>query len=236
MASRQTIIEDVKVLLKAGSLPREFGLEEADFTDLVEAALARYSKDRPRRAFADFAGDGAAFDFDLPADWDESLSTVERVEHPQGERVPVFLQRRDWTIYARGTSAEKLRLLRHTPQSGETVRLFYTLAHTADDSATTIPANDLKAAAWLAAAEGCHVLARRFAQTSAPIIGADAVDYQSKAREYTDLARQLERKYQNHIGLKEGETAGPAGVSLDWDAALSRSRGDWITHGGPEER
>ena len=57
MASRQTIIKEVKVLLKAGALPREFGVEEADFADLVNAALARYSKDRPLVSFADYAGD-----------------------------------------------------------------------------------------------------------------------------------------------------------------------------------
>lgn len=236
MANLLTLIEDVKVLLRAGSLPRGFGLEESDFAELVRSALARYGRDRPRLALADYPGDGAAHDFALPADWDGALSVVAGVEYPLGEREPALLQRRDWTIYARGTAAEKLRLLRHTPGAGETVRLFYTLGHTADPEGTTVPASDHAALAWLAAAEGCHVLARRFAQTQAPTIAADAVDYPSKAAEYTRLARELERKYQNHMGRREGDTAGPAGASLDWDAALARGRGDYLTHGGPEER
>jgi len=236
MASRQTITDDTKTLLKAGALPREFSLEEADYSDLIDAALSRYSSDRPQLSFEDFAGDGSAYDFSLPSDWDRALSVVASVEYPQGEREPSYLQRRDWAVYARGTSAEKLRLFRLTPASGETLRLTYTLPHTADESTATVPANDLKALAWLAAAEGCHVLARRYAQTTEPILGADAVNYQSKAAEYTRLARELERKYQNHIGQKEGEVSGSSGVSLDWDASLSQSRGNYLTHGAPGER
>lgn len=236
MPNRQTIIAEIKVQLRAGALPQEFGLEEADYAELTAAALARYSKDRPARRMADFAGDGAAFDFALPADWDGALSAVRHIEYPQGKREPAFLQRRDWTLYAPGTPAEKLRLLRHTPQTGETVRLFYTAAHTADESAASVPAGDLKAVTWLGAAEGCHILARRFAQTGAPTLSADSVDYRSRSKEYTDLAGELERKYRLHMGLREGETARPAGISLDWDGALTKGRGDYLTHGGPEDR
>lgn len=236
MANLQTITADVKALLAAGGLPQEFGLAEADYPGLVAAALARYSKDRPRRAHKDYAGDGAAYDFALPADWDGALSAVEGVEYPQGEREAAYLQRRDWTIYGQGTGVEKLRLLRDTPQSGKTLRLFYTLPHAADGSSTTVPANDLKPVAWLAAAEGCHVLARRHAQTSVPTLQADAVDHQSKASEYTRLGKELERRYMAHLGLKEGETAPAAGATLDWDESLSQGRGDYLTHGGPGER
>ncbi|MEK6711814.1 MAG: hypothetical protein AABZ64_14675, partial [Nitrospinota bacterium] len=229
---QQTLIADVKALLAADGLPQEFGLEEADCAPLVDAALARYSQDRPRRAHKDYAGDGAAYDFALPADWDRALSIIEEVEYPQGEREPIYLQRRDWTLYAPGTSQEKLRLLRDTPQSGKTVRLFYTLPHAADGSSTTVPPNDLKAVAWLAAAGGCGALARRFAQASAPTLGADAMDHQSKAAEYTKLGRELERAYEDHIG----RASGPSGATLDWDERLSQRRGDYLTHGGPEER
>ncbi|MBI3127902.1 MAG: hypothetical protein HYZ11_09885 [Candidatus Tectomicrobia bacterium] len=232
MANLQTFIDAAKALLQAGSLPAEFAPAEADWADFVRAALARYSQDRPRRAHADYAGDGAAYDFTLPAGWDRALSVVEAVEYPHGRREPVYLQRRDWTLYAPGTSAEKLRLLRHTPGAGETARLFYTLPHMADAVSSTVPANDERAVAWLAAAEGCHVLARRFAQTAAPTLSADAVDHQSKAAEYTKLARELERRYHAHAA----QAPGASGATLDWDDALSPGRGDYLTHGGPAER
>ena len=232
MPNRQTIIADVKAFLAEGGMPREFGLAEADYPVAVAAALARYSKDRPRQAYKDYAGDGAAYDFALPADWDRALSVAEGVEYPRGQREAAYLQRRDWTIYAPGTSAEKLRLLHHTPGSGETARLFYTLPHMADQNTTTVPASDEKAVGWLGAAEGCHVLARRFAQTSAPTLSADAVDHLSKAAEYTRLGKELERKYQAHVG----QASGAAGATLDWDESLSGGRGDYLTHGGPGER
>lgn len=236
MAGRQTIIETVKTLLKTDGLPREFGVEEADYAELVGAALARYSRDRPLAAFADFAGDGAAFDFDLPGDWDDSLSAVRAVEYPQGERTPSRLERRDWTIYAKGTPARKLRLLRHVPRRGERVRLFYTIAHEADDARASVPESDLIAVAQLAAAEGCHLLARRFAQSAPPTLAADSVDYPGKSGEYARLAKELERKYQNHVGRGEGEPAGAAGASLDWDAGLSMRRGEYVTRGSSADR
>ena len=168
MAGRQTIIEEVKVLLKAGALPREFGVEEADYADLVNAALTRYSKDKPLVSFADFSGDSATFDFPLPRDWDDSLSFIRAVEYPQGKRKPSYLLGSAWIIYAKGTPAAKFRLMYFVPQMGQTLRLFYTLGHMADDERTSVPENDLTAVAWLAAAEGCHLLARRFAQSSTP--------------------------------------------------------------------
>ena len=236
MAGRQTIIKEVKVLLKAGALPQEFGVEEADFADLVNAALTRYSKDRPLVSFADFAGDSETFDFPLPPDWDDSLSFIRAVEYPQGKRKPSYLLRSAWIIYAKGTPAAKFRLMYFVPQQGQTLRLFYTLGHMADDERTSVPENDLTAVAWLAAAEGCHLLARRFAQSSTPTLTADSVDYQSKSGEYTRLGRELERKYQNHLGRKEGEVAGPAGASLDWDTLLSLGRGEYFTHGASGDR
>ena len=82
--------------MKTGALPREFGVEEADFADLVNAALTRYSKDRPLVSFADFAGDGETFDFPLPPDWDDSLSFIRAVEYPQGKRIPTYLLKSAW--------------------------------------------------------------------------------------------------------------------------------------------
>ncbi len=236
MASRQTIIADVKVLLKAGEIPDEFAVAEADYAGLIAQALARYSKDRPEHAFKDSAGDGTAYDFALPSDWDDALSTVLGVEYPQGEREPVFLQQRDWTIYGKGTSAAMFRLLRLTPATGETVRLFYSRSHTATDSATSVPAADQQAVAKLAAAEGCGILSRKYAETAEPIIGADSVNYQSKSGEYARLAKELRRQYLAHLGQKEGDTAPAAGGVVHWDEGLTGNKGRYLTHGGPSQR
>ncbi len=236
--ARQEIEEGAKLLIRDESLPADMGFKDGEFGEMIRMALGRYSKDRQLKDYADMAGDGSAFDFSLPAAWDGSLSVPIQVEYPQGEQVPEFLQRRDWTIYAEGTSAEKFRFLTFTPASGKTARLFYTKRHTVSETAasTTIPENDQGAFLKLVAAEACYELARRFAQTSAPTLGADSIDYESKATEYTKLARDLMRQYARHFGMKEGDTAGPAGATLDLDASLSQSRGDYLTHGNPRER
>lgn len=236
--TRQEIEESAKLLIRNATLPSDIGFQEGEFGEMLRLALDRYSKDRPLKDLSDMTGDGSTFDFSLPTAWDDAISSALSVEYPQGEQSPVFLQRKDWTIYAAGTSAQMFRFLTLIPASGKTARLIYTRRHTISETAseTTIYGNDLAAFIKLVAAEACHELARRFAQTSAPTIAADAIDYESKSAEYTRLAKDLMRQYMNQLGMKEGDTAGPAGATLDLDFGLSQSRGDYLTHGSRGER
>ncbi len=77
-----------------------------------------------------------------------------------------------------------------------------------------------------------RVAQRRFAQSAAPTLSADAADHQSKAAEYTRLARELERRYHAHAA----QASAASGATLDWDGGLSPGRGGYLTHGGPADR
>ena len=235
MASRQTIIKEVKVLLKAGALPREFGVEEADYADLVNAALTRYSKDVPLVSFADYSGDSETFDFPLPEDWDDSLSFIREVEYPQGRESPPFCE---------GVPGSSMPRGRRRRGSGSCTSLLkWATRFVCSTRSSTRPTMCGQAFPKTIGPLWRGWPPRR-AVTSWPAASPSPRARPSRQILWTTRAslgihapgRELERKYQNHLGRKEGEVAGPAGASLDWDVLLSLARGEYFTHGASEDR
>jgi len=169
--------------------------DPGDYAAAVTEALNRYSKNRPRLVCADLAGAGS-HDLALPVGWVEGLSSIQSVEYPTGVVPEALLDSDMWTMY-RTPTATKLRLLTYTPEATETVRILYSAAHTEG----TVPAADLEAVANLAAATCLRQLAAAFGQTSDPTIGADVVNYRSKADEFRRLADSLEEQYGDHLGI-----------------------------------
>lgn len=183
----------------------------------IETAITRYAQVRPVTEIQDYPGNGVAYDFALPLDWHEGFSSVPdgRIEYPAGAREPVYLERTEWIFY-RGASGLVIRLLRTTPQTGETLRLLYTKPHRVDAVGSTIPVLDEGAVADLAASIGLRSLAAHYANTQDPTIQADVVNYRSKAQEYTTLADKLEGQYRAHLRLdKQSEARAAFGFTDD---------------------
>ena len=65
----------------------------------LEAALATFTKDRPREHRQTFSGDGANQTFDLGGDdaWAAGWSRVDSVEHPTGNIPKTLLNSHDWS-------------------------------------------------------------------------------------------------------------------------------------------
>lgn len=194
----------------------------------IDQAVKRYAAARPRERAADYAGDGAAFDFDLPTDWVIEFSVIRNIEYPQGERQPVFLQREDWMFY-HTTTVEKIRLMSITPPSGKTMRVLYTAPHVVDVSQSTVSSQDEEAVADLAASIGMRDLAATYANTTDPLVQADSVDYRSKSSEWLKLADSLEKRYRQHLGLDKDAPVQAASGFVDVDQASSHGR-DKLTH------
>lgn len=170
-------------------------VDPTDYTNGVNEALKRYSKNRPRLVCEDLAGAGT-HDLALPAGWSEGVSTICSVEYPVGVVPEALLGSDIWTMY-RTPAATKLRLLTYTPEATETVRVLYSAVHTE----ATVPAADLEAVANLAAAICLRQLAAAFGQTTDPTIGADVVNYRSKTDEFRRLAEAYEGLYADHLGI-----------------------------------
>lgn len=166
-----------------------------DFTPAVDAALALYSKHLPKKIVKDL--DGAdSHDLDLPAEWVDEFSVIKSVEYPIGNIPPTLIDNEDWTLYETPTG-KSLRLIVDEPETGESVRLTFTVIRVEAQVRT----GDEDAIASLAAASCCDLLANIYTQTDDPTISADSVDYQSKGDQFARRAKALRQRYYDHMGI-----------------------------------
>jgi hypothetical protein len=205
-------------------------LAPAEKLKAVTEAIKEYSKHRPRERVHEITGTGSAFEFAVPTDWEDGFSTLRgEVEYPAGKREPEFIEREDWLVYRDPTQGLRFRLIRHTPTASEKVRFLYTVRHAVDATQDTVAVFDRESAAKLAASFGARALAAYYAQTQDPTLAADAVNYRTKAQDYTMLADRLLKAFKEHLGLKDQDQVPAAGASIDLDVDLQPG-GDRFYH------
>ena len=215
------VIEEIKVKVKDNAAV----LDRGDLESITIGALTQFSKDKPREVVADIDGDGG-YDYDLPSTWSAGFSQIKAVEYPAGERVPLVLDSDRYDIYKTAV-ATKLRFVADTPQSGETVRLTFTTVYL-KSTIDQIPAHLQDPFCTLAASLCCGVISRHYSGTQGSAIRTDAVDFQSKGKEFSDRARELLGQYNNAVGKKGGTAAAASGVkNFDRGSSLKTSR---LTH------
>lgn len=202
-------------------------LSSGEVVAAIEEAIAgRYSKDRPRQAVADLAGDGTAYEFALTSigGWDEGFSQIRAIEYPRGQATPAYLDSSAWSIYSSPTG----RSLRFPGPlaSGSHARVSFTAPHAVD--ASTLPVSELYAIGALAAALAARRLAAVYAQTGDSSIVADTVNYRGKSAEYLALARHLEQDYQNYLGTDPDRPAPSASTVATWSG--DTAGGERLTH------
>lgn len=199
-------------------------LSDAEVTEAVNGALRRYNKDSPRILVEDVTGDGGNYYLisSVLSDWVRGFSAIIKIDYDVGSRisgdeVPYYLEPEDWSVYLSATDTEYLWLA-YAPDSSTDFRVWYTTPHDHTDSADTIYDEDLDAFRWLVASVCCDILATKRAQSSDSTIGADAVAYSSKQRQFAEESDRWFAKYAGHLGF-DPEEQGPeaaAGI-VDWD-------------------
>lgn len=207
-------------------------LSQTDIDSSVRDAVEQFSADTPRYVVADIAGDGAAFDFDLPSGFVYGDSSITQIEYPAGQRVPIVLTADEWDYY-RTASTTKLRLTQITPNVGETARVTFTAMHTLDGldtaSVTTIPTWQTQAFVALCAAKAMYRLAARFLHEQESNLGLDSVERATKGDAARRLADAYMRQYQEQVGVSAGEA--PGGHIISWPSELAGiSRLSGLTH------
>lgn len=165
----------------------------------LEAAVRRYSQDRPRIAVADLPilADG----LDLPGDWESDCSVALSLEYPIGQRPPCHLPNEGWYGY-QGPSAARIMFAQgYGGADGEQARLTYTISQVCDDSECSLPDKHLEAIAAWGAALLCEALATYYSANSDSTIQADRVDYNNPSRNFQKRAEALRQRYLNEIGV-----------------------------------
>lgn len=195
-----------------------------DYTTIdakIQDAIAIYSKDKPRKFSKQIAGDGTKI-YDLPAEWVEELSRIVEIEYPAGEDPPLIIAEETYSLYRDPTDGLKLRFLGYEPSTGENFNLFFLTTHTVSDTVSTVYDGDFYPVCNLASSYCLRTLAAHYAQTSESSIGADAVAYRDKSKQYTELAKELELKYNQAMGkhTEEEKTRKFASSTKDFDTNL----------------
>lgn len=209
-------------------------LSEQDLDACLDAALVTYAQDRPRIAYQDYTGDGNNYAFALPTGWEDGYSSLVSVEWPAAQRIPSFLEPDQYTIRQWTATDKKLVLTEVTPSSNETVRVGFTLPHQLADSgnnASTIAPSDEEAYCDLVAALALEKLAALYVQVGDPLIGADVVNYRSKADEYAARATAARKRYTDHMAKGGGSTpeVGEAPGWINWDSRQQYGS-DYVYH------
>ena len=211
---------DAEVRTMLGNPPNSSaGIVDADIQTFITEALRRFSVDRPRVSFSDYAGDGTTFDLTLPAGWVHGFSSVQTIEYPQGERQAVFLDDHEFVMYPGVTEPTAIRLLFTTPESGKTTRVAWTLPWPIPDSTAgtdLVTAVDFEAVCHLVSYTCClHLSSRSAGNTNPTYPSADVSDWKGEEDRWMVAAREHLKVYRNHIG--GGDDDAPAMAVSDFD-------------------
>lgn len=200
---------------------------------IIKAVKGRYAQARPLVRIKDFAGDGVVFEYTVDSttfpDWVDEASYFRSLEYPAGEKTPSYIDPSDYLYPVRISSTEKkLRLLTAIPQTGETLRVEYSVPH--KDDATTVPGVDFEAVADLSASYACVELSAIYNQGVDPTFQAPTGgEHLSKSQHYLTLAKKYEGQFASALGL-DGETKQPPATSWrEWPDQGSLGEGT-LTH------
>lgn len=200
-------------------------MEPESLQDHVVAAVRRFSADRPRVLYGDFAGNGVTYDIVISTtltSWVHGFSAIEAIEYPLGDREPTYLDDQRTVLYPAISVPTHVRLLDTVPATGQTARLFYSAPWPSPNEAPAtdlISDTDYEPVVALGASTAALELAGRSAGTQRNTLGgADLVGESSESERWLSISRSLAKEYGGHVGSGDGDGEAPAQAVTDWDA------------------
>ncbi len=191
----------------------------------LNAAVQRYSLDRPREVVEDVVALADGYVLPLPSTWLSGFSRISQIELYPASASSVILPGGECLIYVVPPSTHVIRLSSRGVSTGDVGRVSFHLPHTLDGASDTIPESARQALASYSAAILADQLAAHYAGDSDPTIQADAVNHQSKSQAWAARARSLREMYFKFLGVEAAPKLAPAGGQVVWPA---RKR---FTHG-----
>lgn len=188
--------------------------------DAVQAAVLRYSKDRPRQVIDEITAPGGQV-LPLPSGWVADFSLLQAIEHPVSAYPPSMMDKDAFTV--RNTPAGQQLISSQAFTAGDLIWLHFTEPHTLSEVRNSIPEGDREAVCCLAAASLCEQLASLYAGDSDSTIMADSVDHQNKSTLFAARAKSLRQRYMNELGV-DPKRAAPAGTVISLPSKDSRGR------------
>lgn len=198
-------------------------------TDCIQDALKEYSRAKPRKLTIDIVADGVSYEYALNtyvAGWN-AVNRIISLERFQGAAqqtehfMDVDLETR---VYLHPDGRWRLKFLHVTPSGSETMRLTYADVHVltaSQDTLSTDYPQDFDAFCHLAASRVCAQASRRATDQNVPTVGATAVAFKTKGKDWHDRSRELFAEYERLIG-SEDEAMG--GEVVEWTSARYGNR------------
>lgn len=243
MATRASIRNKLPARLRddAGALN---GWAGVDIDEALDAALAEFSRDRPRAVVVEVAGSGS-FDVLLSSvgvagppssQWSEGFSHLTDVVYPYvaaARDIPHLAADQYGVIQL--PAGPTLRFAGATPATGQKVLVSFTRPHDLTEAVSTVPTGLEQALVNLAAAYGFEQLSAYYAQSTDSSIQADVVDHSGKSATYRELAAAFRGRYYQAVGRGmsgQATASAPASALVDIDRSFGdAARTDYHFHG-----
>lgn len=237
MVHLNVYLNSVRSKVREAGSSSQFDMGNDDYTEFVNSGLRRYSRDRPDIKVSEITGTASSYiavnGTNFPG-FVEGFSKINYIES-DGATIadndhPHYLERNSWDYY-RDTTNLYVYLKNIAPPATSTIRVQYTLEHTIEglDSETidTIPSYDFEAVVYWSAAEALLALAGKMADSIAPILRADVVNYGNKSTQYIKVSDKYRQLYMDWI--HEDHVA--SSVTRDIPQGYSNSSNmPWQTH------
>jgi hypothetical protein len=129
--------------------------------------------------------------------------------------------------------ANHFRFLEDTPTSSNIFTIKYGIPHTLTDTSNTLPTSDCRAFCHLCASLTAYAISAKFAQRQDSSFSADAVNYESKAEEWRNVAEDQRKIYNDFFGItdEDGASVPAAGSLADTDFIYQHGM-RFLFHGG----
>ena len=171
------------------------------YEDAINAAMVRYSQLFPRELSEEYLIEASVFEYTLPTNWDNGISSPLSVQYPIDAYPPEFLDVAEGDYFIRDG---KLCFDDNVVTAGETAKLYYTAAHkVTEDNVITVPSVHFEPLCLLAASFISRQIAARYAQLSRRTIGADSADYNIKNQLALKDADEFAKQAYKLLGISE---------------------------------
>ena len=201
-----------------------YSTDNTIYDTYIEDGVRRYSKKRPYvDIYEHTVVSGETTYFSLPTTWEEGFSSINELEFPvttdnKTKFPPEIVDPKNYKVsrVPSGTSSVLKLIFLDTPYPvvGDIFWLRYTHRHTVDATQSTVPLADENALMNLILSICCEAIANYWLTTQSSSIGADVINYQSKADEYSKRASKYFIMFESEI--KDLET----GLVGEWDPKL----------------
>ncbi|NUO19953.1 hypothetical protein HUU59_10940 [bacterium] len=172
--------------------------------EAIKRAVTRLSQFRPRVRIHEVTGDGTAFRFNAPSDWQGGFSFLKKVLYPVdtgsqslAPEIPIA----EVQIQLQPDDTFKIHFVTLVPASGSKAWLYYTVEHSVSNDATTLKSvDDEDSVIYWAAAECLRVMAAKVNASKNIEELASMTNRESRGSQYLKLAKE----YEERSGLMDG--------------------------------